>query len=204
LKKHGLAGTYYVSLGMLNRKSDPGEIADIEMLGKVLSDGHELGCHTYSHPNPWKTTPGLFESSIVENRRALSDLFPGSAFQTFAYPYGVATPRTKQIAGKYFVCCRGGRQSINSGRIDLNFLNACFIDARQKEPLSSVKRMISANRKAKGWLIFVTHHVAEDPSPYGCTPDFFEEIVRWSMDSGAVILPVIRTFEALQKGANHE
>ena len=201
LKNYGLAGTYYVSLGMLNRKSDPGEIADIEMLGNVVSDGHELGCHTYSHPNPWEATPGLFESSILENRRAFSDLFPGSDFHTFAYPYGVATPRTKRIAGKYFACCRGGRQSFNSGRIDLNYLNACFIDARKKESRSSVKSLISGNREAKGWLIFVTHHVAEDPSPYGCTPDFFEEIVRCSVESGAVVLPVFRTFEALSGGS---
>jgi len=200
LQKHGLAGTYYLSMGMLNRTTDSGEIADRETIGNVLRDGHELGCHTYSHPDPWAVGSGQFESSIIENRRTLSDLFPGEAFKTFAYPYGVATPETKRIAGKYFICCRGGKQLFNSGNIDLNFLNAYFLDSRKKESPSSVMNIISGNREAKGWLIFVTHDVAEDPSPYGCNPGFFDEIVRFSLDSGAVILPVARAFEALRNG----
>ena len=41
-----------------------------------------------------------------------------------------------------------------------------------------------------------THDVDDNPSPYGCTPGFFEEIVRYAVNSGAVILPVNKTYEA--------
>ena len=45
-----------------------------------------LAAHTSPIRIRGQRTSGLFESSIVENRRALSGLFPGSAFRTFAYP----------------------------------------------------------------------------------------------------------------------
>lgn len=172
-------------------------MADREVLGNVLSDGHELGCHTYNHPDAWQTGPDLFESSIIENQRALWSIFPGRNFKTFAYPLGNATPRTKRIAGRYFVCSRGGRQTINEGRMDLNNLNGYFLDRRLEESPSSIQTIIDRTCHARGWLIFVTHDVDDDPSPYGCTPDFFEGVVRYAISSGAVILPVIKTCESL-------
>jgi len=197
LKRYELTGTYYISMGMMNQTTATGEIADPEMLGNVLSDGHELGCHTYAHPDAWQTRPDLFESSIIENRRALRSILPGRNFRTFAFPLGNATPQTKRIAGRYFVCCRAGKQTFNTGRIDLNNLNAYFLDRRLGASPSSIKKIIDSNGHAKGWLIFVTHDVGDDPSPYGCTPDFFEGIVRYAVNSGSVILPVIRTCESL-------
>ena len=29
----------------------------------------------------------------------------------------------------------------------------------------------------KAWVIFYTHDIAEEPSPYGCTPRVFRELV---------------------------
>ena len=34
--------------------------------------------------------------------------------------------------------------------------------------------------------------------PFGCTPAFFEEIVKYAVASGARILPVIRAWDGLQ------
>lgn len=199
LRKYGLTGTYYISLGLMNKKTDTGEIADIEIIKNVLSEGNELGCHTYSHPDPWKTTTDIFESSIIENQQVLSSILPGINFNTFAYPNGVATPQIKKIASKYFICCRGGKQSFNNGKMDFNYLNAYFIDKRKKINISSVKETINANCREKGWLIIVTHGVDNYQSSYGCAPDYFEEIVRYSIKSGAIILPVMKTIDELER-----
>lgn len=199
LKNYGLNGTYYVSLGMLNRQSPTGEIAGLDVIRNVFSDGHELGCHTYLHSDPWETRPDQFEMSIIENQRALLKLLPKVRFNTFSYPFANATSRIKRIASKYFACCRGGRQTLNSGKIDLNYLNAYFIDRRKNVSLSALKTLISRNSEAKGWLIFATHGIDNERSAYGCTPDFFEDIVRYSIKSGAVVLPVDRTCAFLKE-----
>src|SRR5437773_2236461 len=47
------------------------------------------------------------------------------------------------------------------------------------------------------WLIFATHDICENPSPFGCTAEFFENIVKCAIDSGARTLPVFQALEAL-------
>jgi peptidoglycan/xylan/chitin deacetylase (PgdA/CDA1 family) len=204
LKKFGLQGTFYVSMGMMNRKSPSGEIAGPELLRLALDDGHELGCHTYDHLDAWDTSPGAYEKTIIKNRHEFSKILPGVAPRTFAYPYANATPGTKQVAARYFDCCRGGPQSANVGVADFNYLNACFLDRRKSGESSSIREMIDANRRTGGWLIFATHDIDEKPSPYGCTPHFFEEIVNYAVASGSRILPAVTASEAIRGCNNHE
>jgi peptidoglycan/xylan/chitin deacetylase (PgdA/CDA1 family) len=197
LNKYGFRGTYYISLGMLNKKLPCGEIADLDILKNVLLDGNELGCHTYSHTDAWEKKIDYFEESIIKNNDTLSVLFPHVNFKTFAYPVGNVTPDAKRTAEKYFVCSRGGCQTTNKGTIDLNNLNAYFLDNRKNPTFSSVKEIIDKNSLEKGWLIFATHGVDDDSSPYGCNKFFFEEVVRYSAKSGSIILPVIKIYEEI-------
>lgn len=194
LSRFGVRGTYYVSLGLMGTLAPTGLICSPDDVRNVLVQGHEIGCHTFSHCHPSEARPTTFEKSIVENLRTLNELIPGAFFESLAYP--IAGPRlgTKQIAGRYFRCCRGGGQTFNVGSMDLNLLNAFFLE-KSRGDLESVKRIIDENRKACGWLIFATHDISNEPTPYGCTPSFLEEIVRYSVESGARVLPVARALD---------
>jgi peptidoglycan/xylan/chitin deacetylase (PgdA/CDA1 family) len=194
---HGGRATFYVSLGKLGRPSPSGAIGSLDDLGRAAEEGHEIGCHTFDHRDPWKTPPGIFEQSVLRNRRALAELLPQLAFTTFAYPLCGPGPRTKRRIGKLFKCCRGGGQTFNAGRADLNLLKAYFIDHRNRNDFESIKNMIDRNRQQRGWLIFATHDVADDPSPYGAETGFFEKTAACAAESGAAILTVRDAFEQL-------
>jgi glycosyltransferase involved in cell wall biosynthesis len=161
-----------------------------------LEQGHELGCHTYGHCNSWDTDPQTFEESVIRNREALSRLVPGAAFHSFAYPINLPRPKSKAVINGYFLACRGGGQRFNLGETDLNQLSAYFLE-KSRNHVQAVKDMIDQNRNACGWLIFATHDISDSPTPYGCTPEFFEEVVQYAIRSGAQILPVARALEAL-------
>lgn len=197
LKKYKVKGTYYVSFGLLNNMCPSGKIANIDIVKSVVEDGHELGCHTYSHSDAWETSPNDFESSLVKNEDALQNIFPGNTFNTFSYPLGNATPMVKRIAEKYFNCSRGGKQKYNKGIIDLNNLNSFFIDRRKNKPLKYIKHLIEDNYKNKGWLIFATHGIGEDSSPYGCDPAYFEDIVKCATNGGGIVMSVNDVYEAI-------
>lgn len=197
LDKYKVKGTYYVSFGLLNNICPSGKIADVDIVKSVVKDGHELGCHTYSHSNAWETSPDNFESSLIKNDRALQEIFPGNKFNTFSYPLGNVTPMVKRISEKYFNCSRGGRQKLNKGIIDLNNLNSFFIDRRKKETFENVNHIIEDNFKNKGWLIFVTHGISEDSSPYSCDPAYFENIVKCVINGGGHVMPVNEVYEAI-------
>lgn len=198
LGSYGAKATFFVSLGLLGATTEVGTIADIDDLLRAVSDGHELGCHTFDHLYTWQTTPKKFVESVVRNKQALTRILPGKHFRSFAYPIGEPRPSIKLQLEKHFVCCRGGGQSPNIRVADLNLLKAYFIDKRNNTDIGAVKKVIDHSVSSSGWLIFATHDVTETPSPFGCTPLFFAEVVKHAAQSGAALLPVVDAFERLQ------
>jgi peptidoglycan/xylan/chitin deacetylase (PgdA/CDA1 family) len=197
LARQGVRGTYFSSLDLLGRPSVSGPIASREDLRDLLRDGHELGCHTFEHLDGRHSSVEEFERSIQANRVALDQYVPGASFPVFAYPLEGPVLDIKRAVGRHFVGCRWGGQSFNSGTIDLNLLKAYFIDWKTRDHLQEVQAIIEQNASARGWLIFATHDVTENPSDYGCTPGCFDDVVRMSIDSGACVLPMMRACQKL-------
>jgi peptidoglycan/xylan/chitin deacetylase (PgdA/CDA1 family) len=198
LKDFEIAGTYYASLGLERQHTAVGEIFYLEDLEDLLAQGHELGCHTFGHLHPWETRPELFEESVIQNKNALRSVFPDAAMKTFSYPFQYPRPLVKRRLAKHFVCCRRGGQRSNTGIADAGLLYGFFLE-RSRDSSDSVKRVIDQNIRARGWLIFATHDISDRPTAYGCTPSFFEQIVRYSVDSGAKVLPVLKAWEAISR-----
>ena len=197
LCRHGSRGTYFVSMQLLGAPSVSGAIATSDDLKTLLTEGHELGCHTYEHLDGCNSSVEAFERSIQANRAALADLVPGVGFPVFAYPLNGPVLSIKRAVGEHFVGCRGGGQSFNAGVIDLNLLKAYFLDWRNRGNLDPVRHVIERNAAERGWLIFATHDVAADPSRYGCEIEYFEEVVRLCVQSGARVVPMMKACQAL-------
>jgi hypothetical protein len=85
------------------------------------------------------------------------------------------------------------------GHADLNQLSAFFLE-KTRGDFRLIKDIIEQNNRAKGWLIFATHDVSSRPSPYGCTPEFFRDVVHHAVDSGARILPVADALDVIRHG----
>lgn len=198
LVAHGIKATYYVSLGLLGSETEVGTIASADDLAQALKEGHELGCHTFDHLDAWETTTETFLESVAKNQLALNKIIPGAMFKTFAYPKSGAKLAIKPHLQQYFTCCRGGGQAANVGATDFNLLRACFLDQRTKIDMNSVRNLIDYITSCPGWLIFATHDVTHNPSPYGITPEFFAEVVEYAASSSAFILPVAEAAGKLQ------
>jgi hypothetical protein len=134
---------------------------------------------------------------VEKNRRELQKYLPGAVFKTFSYPISVPRFSMKHRLEKYFLCCRGGGQTINKGSADLNLLKAYFIDKRNNFDFEAVRKIIDYNTVQNGWLIFATHDVTDHPSPYGCTPQFFQRVVEYAAQSGSLILSVRNACERI-------
>lgn len=189
LNRYGLSGTYYTALGLMGKGSPSGALFVLDDLKRAIGHGHELGCHTHSHCHSWNTATDVFEDAIRRNRAAIAELMTGVEFKSFSYPISEPRPLTKRVTAKYFESCRAGGQKPNVSSADRNQLAAYFLE-KVRGAIQPVKDVIDLNRRQAGWLIFATHDIAPDPSPYGCTPEFFEEVVQYAVASGARILPV--------------
>jgi peptidoglycan/xylan/chitin deacetylase (PgdA/CDA1 family) len=202
LQGFGLRGTYYASFGLMNTTTPSGQMFSVEDVKSLVDDGSELGCHTFDHCNSWRTEPTIFEGSIIRNRRALEKILPGVSFRTLSYPIAEPRPLIKRKVSRYFLCCRSGGPSPNLGTIDLNALGACFLEQNRNNP-EALKDLIDRNCRERGWLIFVTHDISNSPTPYGCTPRLFEDIVGYAVSSGARILPVAQALMTLNDSPSH-
>lgn len=57
------------------------------LVRRMLSDGHELGNHTWSHRHPWMMTPPVARREVVDGSAAIADA-AGVAPRYFRPPYG--------------------------------------------------------------------------------------------------------------------
>lgn len=190
LKQVGARATYFVSLGLLDTETEVGRIASVSDLARAVGEGNELGCHTFDHLDAWHVPSAAYIASVHRNRETLHRIFPGAEFTTFAYPKSGATASVKSALRNNFVCCRGGGQVANVNGTDLRLLKACFLDRRTGIDIEFIRSLVDNNAARRGWLIFATHDVAANPSPYGCTPEFLKAIAEYVSRSGALLLPV--------------
>jgi|WetSurSiteA1Bulk_404760.scaffolds.fasta_scaffold09987_3 peptidoglycan/xylan/chitin deacetylase (PgdA/CDA1 family) len=189
INNYNLKATFFISLGKLGQNSAVGKICEVDTLKNLISQNHEIGSHTYDHTNRFEVSIDDYEKSIIKNQQCFEELFPGGRLETFSYPFGIAGNRAQMIVQKHFRCARTSNIGVNFGKVDVNMLKA-FPVYGSGEEIELLKSAIQFTIIERGWLIFYTHDVRENPSLYGCTPKYLEEVVRLSVESGAKIVTI--------------
>lgn len=188
LEKHGVRGTYYVSLGLAGSAGNQGPIADLSQIRDTHQRSHELACHTYSHLDCSRAPAAAILDDLRRNGEAFTELL-GVAPSNFAYPFGRYLLPAKRLVAPLFASCRGTMGGSNCGKFDLADLRGTSIYAPQYDE-KALRQLIDRNREAGGWLIFYTHDVGDSPSAYGCTPRQLETLVAHAVERAAAVLPV--------------
>ena len=189
LKNYGVCGTYYAAMGLMDQVNGLGRQFSAADLAILLRDGHELGSHTFAHLSCRSSSFRDFQANVMKGRKSVDQLTGGGLPQQCSYPKGHATFRAKRKIGANFSSCRGIIPGINESPVDLNLLRAnslysCCFD------LDVIDRLFEANERRKGWLIFYTHDISENPSSFGCKPGEFESVVKLAVTKQVSILSV--------------
>lgn len=173
LEARGLRGTFFISAGLAGQDSRMGRYASCEDWRSLHAEGHELGCHTYSHLDCGRADEAAIEADIERNQSVIGDW--GAQFSTFAYPYGDVSLAAKKVTARRFKLARGVHQGLIQPGVDLNQAPAIAIQG----PAGGIhaRRWLEYAVSRRAWVIFFTHDVSNDPSPAGCTPSIFREIV---------------------------
>lgn len=186
LEAAGGAGTFFIStlLG-----TGPSEVPMMwgSDLQNAISRGHEIGCHTYGHAHMPTLNSAEIHSEIKKNAESIRHVLPDITLASFAYPFGEVSLRAKRAVAQHFAIARGLRPGSNGRMVDLSELRTFGINSRyfDRDRLrSDVQRAASARR----WLVFTTHDVTGQPSPWGCTPAEFQFVVDTVRSAGFEIL----------------
>jgi peptidoglycan/xylan/chitin deacetylase (PgdA/CDA1 family) len=189
LERHGSRGTFYVAGGGCGAASPVGRLASIEQIRTIWTKGHEIGCHTYSHPDVSRISLGELSGELDRNRSALQSIDSDIVLRNFAYPYGEMSVRTKRYLEGRFDSCRSVHSGINSKVADLGSLKACPLESATTDR-AKVSGLIAEALESRGWLIFYSHDVAEQPSEYGVSPDLLEWAVSSAKKAGCLIATI--------------
>jgi peptidoglycan/xylan/chitin deacetylase (PgdA/CDA1 family) len=189
LERHGARGTFYIAGGLAGQVEPARMLISEEGCRALFDRGHEIGCHTYSHQKVRSLSVAGLAHDLDRNACHLARLgiSPGPA--NFAFPYNAAWPPARAEFRKRFRSCRAAGEAINRGSVDPLMLKAVEIREPEQEA-RTLTRWIDEVAEAPGWLIFFTHDIAPDPTPWGCTPGTFERLVSHARDRGCDILPV--------------
>ena len=186
LKARGWRASFFVSGGLAGVSNHHGDLYDPEDLQALQAEGHEIGCHGYSHLDASRLTAEAVSADAARNRAFLKAAGLNRAPSSYAFAYGEATPQAKKRLLETYSSLRGVQPGINRGIADRGLLKAMPLDGGE----GGLKRAVAAVRDVSrnpGWLIFYGHDIRKTPSEWGCTPEFLDVVLHAVEQSGAQV-----------------
>ena len=174
LERHGARGTFYVAGSGCGSANAGGPLrATIGQLRTIWTNGHEIGCHTFSHPAVRYMSSDELDSELNRNQFVLKTISSDIVVRNFAYPYGDLSVRTKRYLEARFDSCRSSHAGFNTAVADLGALNAWPLENASLDR-QKVAELIAETVRSGGWLIFYSHDVSDEPTRFGVSPDLLE------------------------------
>jgi peptidoglycan/xylan/chitin deacetylase (PgdA/CDA1 family) len=193
LENNGVRGTFYIASGTLGSADAHWRVIDRGQVRALHDQGHEIGCHTFTHVPVEQLNAHALAEECRRNRETLLDVCPDIRLTNFCYPYGRASLTRKRELEQRFDTCRGIYEGINAGTIDLGMLRVIELYDRTLTP-EKLQNVLRETRERNGWLIFYTHDVATPPSWIGCSPRLLQTVVAAVQTEG---LPCLTVRDAL-------
>lgn len=187
LQAKGLHGTYFLSAGLAAQPSPMGRMLDADDARRLAAAGHEIACHTFSHLDCGQADGVSAAADVARNTVAFRDwktLVP----TTFAYPYGDVNAASKAALAPRFALLRALHHGLIKAGADLNQAPAVGIEGPEGEAVA--RRWLQAAVRKRAWLILYTHDVADQPSPWGCTPQVLERLAAEALNAGCSVVTV--------------
>lgn len=188
LESYGVRGTYYTAIGLAETVGNLGRMFDRGDVDAAHRSGHEIACHTFHHLDCGRNKTDALLADVDVNAAAIEGLTGGYTPTNFAFPFGGISMSAKGALSRRFASCRGIGDGVNAGTADFANLRANRVRESVEEG-ETYRRLVDEARASDGWLIFYTHDVVDEPSPYGCTPDQLDQVVAYAAAS-CPVLPV--------------
>ena len=194
LEDYNARGTFYISGGLVDKWSGHWNGIKADAIVGLHRGGHEVACHTFSHVRTIDLGAAAMAKEIEKNRNYLLSLDASIRIENFAYPYGVGSVSRKGQLGKIFHSSRGVLPGVNSGIVDLQYLRSTPLINRDIDA-SGIDRAFDEAVATNGWLIFYSHDVAAEPSPYGCSPSLLRHALNAAIRRK---MPILNVADALR------
>lgn len=161
LQARDMRATFFVISGYLGKS----QYLTAEQIRSLQAAGHEIGCHTVTHPDLSYLPPDEAQREICDSRSTLLGL--GLDVRSFSYPYGSHTASIEQMVAQ---CGFNSARSVGPLADSLPAetvppLSAFAIRTRRSiersDSLAEIQRWIEAAEVEGGWLSLVFHRICD-------------------------------------------
>jgi peptidoglycan-N-acetylglucosamine deacetylase len=133
-----------------------------ELVQQIISGGHQLGNHTYSHPDGWRTPMKEYLADVMRCRQVV-------ASQLFRPPYGRLLPaQLQQLRKEGFHTVMW---SVLTGDFDTAALPATLLEKTLRHTRDGGILVLHDSPKAAGHCLFLLPRILEHYSGRGFTFD---------------------------------
>lgn len=189
LERHNVLGTWYIAGGLTDQPEQGRMCHSAQDVRSLVAQGHHVGCHTFSHTPCTLLSRADMAAELGRNARFLDEVGVLAQDRHFSFPLGAFHLASKQLASQTFVSSRITGGGMQVGSTDLNALPSERLYQATITP-QRIAELVERVAERKGWLIFYTHDVESEPSPWGCTPELLDFAVRTALQAGCKVLPV--------------
>ena len=194
LEAFGCHGTWYIAGGLTDQLEQGRLCHSVRDVQDLAGAGHHIGCHTFSHKSCAQMSTTELLAEIDSNAAFFEQIGLPSSNLDFSFPFGAMDLSSKRIASQKFRSSRITGGGIQVGTADLNRLRTqnLYQQAITQERIDALTAEV-ANKK--GWLIFYTHDVEENPSRWGCTPKLLSGAIQSALNIGCKVMSVAQAIE---------
>lgn len=189
LERRGLRGSFYVCGGLEGGVLDGQPLFVREDLHRLHAAGHEIGCHSFTHPRLPALDAAAIGAELERNRDWLRAALPGHVPESFAFPYGAASIGARRAVARHYGVARGVHAGINRGLVDFGLLRCVCLERRVYDA-EAMRRLLAQAAATRGWVVLLTHDVTPEPGPYGITPDALAATLDQALEYGFDVRPV--------------
>lgn len=189
LEMHGARGTFYIAGGLTDDLEEGLQCHSEEALRKLLADGHQLGCHSYSHVRVNMIDRKQRRQEFEQNGAFLAGLGVDLRKLDFAYPFGGVDVGSKHDCAARFRSSRATGGGTHVGSADLNNLRTHRFYRARPDSIG-YQECLAVAAGQRGWLVVNTHEVEDEAGPFGCSPAELQAAVGQALDAGCRVMSV--------------
>lgn len=147
LEKRGFRGSFWIIGNMVGKtETSHGARLTWKQIKSMEKKGHDMGSHSWSHPNCRKVGFDAFMEDVYRNDSAFNANL-GHSPMTFAYPYNAMT---EQVIN-----------AIDKGRIGSRQFQTAHGQQNNKTTLPKMKTWLNELIKQGAWGVTMTHGITE-------------------------------------------
>ena len=192
LEKYHCRGTFFTCGNLWGQMENGNLCAGEDEIFVLKNAGHEIGCHTFSHFDCQQVSRTDLNADLAKNSKLIRSV-TGLDVDSFAFPRGMMDRASQNVVAKYYATARTVLPGINYQLIDPFALRAYPLYSKYCD-LDMFRSVIVHAIDRKAWLIFYTHDVSDNPSPYGITPEEYEAVVKMVYEKGVTVMPIQQAF----------